>query len=243
MSKINRATFIQFGVNVNAAADICEFGTPATGSPVYTTTIATLQANSAWTTGWAAETISSNRPFLEDMNAVCYVFSYMLAYLMEMGIPEYDASTTYYTNSIVQYSGTLYQSIADSNTGNTPAVGSYWKLLISLVGYGALNTSSYSVDGGPYQAATDGIVQAWVASTPTNDYYVTLLGYNDTVNASTFVLGTTVLSNEHLGVSPNTYYGFITFTVKKGEYFKVTSTAQGNSGSYSKGMSFRPSGS
>lgn len=132
MAKITRQTFVQFAVNVNAAADICEFGTPATGSPVYTINVATLQALAAWTTGWAAETIASNRPFLEDMNAVCYVYAYMLAYLFEMGVPEYDAGTTYYINSVVQYSGTLYTSLTDANIGNTPVVGANWKLTIPL---------------------------------------------------------------------------------------------------------------
>ena len=107
MSKITRQTFIQFGQNVNASADICQFGSPATGSPVYTNVISVLQALAAWTTGFAAETVANNRPFLEDFNAFCYVFSYMIAYILQMGIPEYDAGTTYYINSIVQSRGDL----------------------------------------------------------------------------------------------------------------------------------------
>ena len=51
----------------------------------------------------------------------------VFCYILEMGIPEYDSSTVYYTNSIVQYNGLLYQSTTDANTGNTPSAGSsYW---------------------------------------------------------------------------------------------------------------------
>lgn len=129
MPKLTRQTFIQFGSGVNTAADICQFGSPATGSPVYTAVIGTLQALAAWTTGWAAETVANNRPFLEDMNAVCYVFSYMIAYLLQMGIAEWDVGTTYYTNSVVQYNGILYQSLIDNNINITPVVGVSWKTL------------------------------------------------------------------------------------------------------------------
>lgn len=160
MGKITRQTFIQFGVNVNAAADICEFGTPATGSPVYTNVIATLQALTAWTTGWAAETIANNRPFLEDMNAVCYVFSYMIAYILQMGVPEWDAGTTYFTNSIVQYNGVLYQSLIDNNLNITPVVGVSWKLVQK--GFGAWTTIT---SGTIYQAATDGFICGYGAVT------------------------------------------------------------------------------
>ena len=136
--KIPRISFKQFGVNANSASDICEFGTPATGSPVYTNNITTLQSSSAWLSGWAAETIASNRPFLEDMNAVCAVFAYMIAYQFQAGVPEYDSGTTYYTNSIVNYSGILYTSLVDNNIGNTPAIGSYWTTTIQSEVTGAV---------------------------------------------------------------------------------------------------------
>lgn len=131
-TKLTRQTFIQFGINVNASADICQFGSPATGTPVYTSVIATLQALAAWTTGWAAETVANNRPFLEDMNAVHYVFSYMIAYILQMGIAEWDAGTNYYTNSIVQSGGVLYQSLIDNNLNVTPVVGVSWKLAVPV---------------------------------------------------------------------------------------------------------------
>ncbi len=193
MSKITRQTFIQFGINVNAAADICEFGTPATGTPVYTNVIATLQALSAWTTGWAAETIANNRPFLEDMNAVCYVFSYMIAYILQMGIPEWDAGTTYYTNSLVQSGGLVYQSLIDININITPTVGANWKLFSQYSGqFGAWLARS---SGTVYQAATDGYV----------------VGYG------ALAVGALLLINTDANPSPSTTRVFTQITVSAGD--------------------------
>ena len=214
MPKITRQTFKQFAVNVNAASDICEFGTPATGSPIYTNTISTLQANAAWTTGWAAETVANNRPFLEDMNAYCYVLAYMMAYLMEMGIPEYDAGTTYYTNSVVQYSGLFYQSKVDSNVGNTPTIGANWQFMPISGQLGAWT----SVNAGTiYQATTDLIFVAVGGSTQSDSFYT------DSSSSPSTLRGTyNAVSN-----------GMICCPVRKGDYFQlVVNSGSGASPTY-----------
>lgn len=119
MSKILRKTLLQFGSTVNAGSEIGQFGSYA--APIYTADIATLQAGTAWPRGWAAETIATNRPFLEDMNAVDYVYGYMLSYLMQDGIPEYDSGTTYYIGSVCKVGKIPYVSLTDANIGNTPS--------------------------------------------------------------------------------------------------------------------------
>lgn len=53
--------------------------------------------------------------------------SRQLGYLFQSGIPEYDASTIYYTNSFCSYNGVVYKSLVDSNTGNTPTDGATWQ--------------------------------------------------------------------------------------------------------------------
>jgi len=139
MAKLLRKTLLQFGSTVNAGSEIGQFGSYA--APIYSADIATLQAGTAWPRGWAAETIATNRPFLEDMNAVDYVYGYMLAYLLQMGIPEYDSATTYYLDSYVQIAGQIYQSLADNNTGNAPASSpASWQ-----PGIGAKNTETSGV--------------------------------------------------------------------------------------------------
>lgn len=139
MAKLTRKTFLQFGSTANPASEIGQFGSYA--APVYSNDIAVLQAGTAWARGWFAETIATNRPFIQDFNAIDYVFSYMLAYMLEMGIPEYDASTIYYKDSFIQVAGQIYISLTDSNTGNTPASSpSNWQ-----PGIGSKNTESSGV--------------------------------------------------------------------------------------------------
>ena len=120
MAKITRQTMQMFGSSMGGS-DCGIFGSLAAGSPTYSAVIATIQSLPAWSTGWAAETIATNRPALEDMNAVCHVLSYGVSYLHEMGIPEYDASTVYYENSYCQVAGVIYYSLQDNNLNNTPA--------------------------------------------------------------------------------------------------------------------------
>jgi hypothetical protein len=128
MSKLARYTLQQFGSTVNGASEVGEFGSGANGTPTYTGAITLMQSLANWNRGWAAETIANNRPFLEDMNAVDCVFGYYLCYIMQQGIAEYDAGTIYFTNSYAQVNGTLWQSLVDSNLGNTPSYSSTaWK--------------------------------------------------------------------------------------------------------------------
>lgn len=139
MAKLTRKTLLQFGSTVNAGSEIGQFGSYA--APIYSADITVLQAGTAWSRGWAAETVATNRPFLEDMNAIDVVYGYMLSYILQMGIPEYDAATTYYIDSFVQVAGQIYQSLTDNNVGNTPASSpSNWQ-----PGIGSKNTETAGV--------------------------------------------------------------------------------------------------
>lgn len=218
MSRPSRATFVQFGVNSNGAADICQYGSPATGSPVYTKVIATLQALTAWTTGWAAETVANNRPFLEDMNAVDFVFSYMINYILTLGIAEYDVGTTYFVNSICQYNGVLYQCINDNSgagiSGQLPTNATYWALLIppifstqnSVVGSRAVNTI--------YQNTTGKIM------------FVTMSGVNSGMGGSAATVYTDSSSSPSTEVAyeifPPLSGASIYFMVIPGNYYEIS---------------------
>lgn len=137
MAKITRKTLLQFGSTVNAGTEIGQFGSYA--APVYSADPAVIQAGTAWPRGWVAETIATNRPFLEDFNATDFMWSYFLCYLLEMGMAEYDAATVYYQNSYVQVTGAIYRSKTDANTGNTPSSSpTQWDACIDLVTGGAV---------------------------------------------------------------------------------------------------------
>jgi len=117
-SKIVRRTLIQFGTTVNPASEIGQFGGYTTLD--FSGDVGIMQSGTAWSRGWFGETINTNRPFIQDMNSISFVYGYMLSYIMQMGIPEWDAGTTYYLNSICQIAGQIYISLIDNNLNNNP---------------------------------------------------------------------------------------------------------------------------
>ena len=146
MAKLPRKTQKVFAAG---ASNNGQFGSAQTGTKVLSNDIATLQALSAFNTGWLQAVISGERlPTLEEMQALHYITTSQIAYIFQEGIPEYDSGTTYYQNSVVKKTGTyeLYGSLIDNNTGN--ALGSQadtanWKYLGTLGGpAAATNTQS-----------------------------------------------------------------------------------------------------
>lgn len=119
-----RKTLAVFGLG-GTTDDFEEFGSTAAAATNYTKDIETIQQLAAWSTGWRAALIANKAPILQDMNAWMYVHSYLLAYLFQEGIAEWDAGTTYNKGSVVKspYTGSslntqLYGSLVDSNTNN-----------------------------------------------------------------------------------------------------------------------------
>ena len=74
----------------------------------------------------ATQGIGANSPAEEDMNSLCYLFAYQLAYLMQAGVPEWDSGTTYFIGDIVQSSGTLYSSLTNTNLNNAVTDTTNW---------------------------------------------------------------------------------------------------------------------
>lgn len=134
MAKIIRVPSIRFG-STAPSQTVEEFGSKTLlGSPTYTTDPNQIQQLSTWTDGWTAAVAPGNKaPYVQDMNAFCLVDSYQISYLLQQGIPEWDASTVYYKGSYVQDpagSGQLWFSLQDANVGNTPVLGAsnaFWQ--------------------------------------------------------------------------------------------------------------------
>ena len=130
MPKITRVTSKLFAGSA-PSQDIEQFSSKTqTGTPNYTSDPAVIQALTGWSTVWSSALVGTNNSeYKQDRNAVDFVAFYQLAYILQMGIPEWDAGTTYYTNSVVQNGGMFYQSLVDNNIGNTPpaASNSYWR--------------------------------------------------------------------------------------------------------------------
>ncbi len=156
MSKITRATSLLFGSNAGAN-QIAQFGSLAAASPNFTTSPATIQALSNYLTGWFAAVIGANSPAIEDMNALCYLFSYQLSYMLQTGVPEWDSGTTYYQGSIVTDTaggGLMYASLTNNNLNNAVTSSANWTLvagnIMSAIGdtvYGGTNGAQTRLPG------------------------------------------------------------------------------------------------
>lgn len=117
MAKLTRQKLIQFGKD-GSTTNFAQFGSLVASSPTKTKDIATIQALAAWTEGWQSAVFGTNRlPTLEDTNGLMYVAYYHLSYLMEEGVPEWQADQSYFIGSIAKKAGTnqLYSSLTDDN--------------------------------------------------------------------------------------------------------------------------------
>lgn len=128
MAKLPRITSNQFAESAGIA-QIGVFGSFAEGSPTFTTNAATAQSLSNWLEGWFAAIEGSSNPAIEDMNAMGFVLSYLISYIYQAGVAEWDSGTTYYMGSLAQDGGgNLYVSIADGNINHPLSNPTYWSL-------------------------------------------------------------------------------------------------------------------
>ncbi len=129
MSKITRETMLIFASSAGAN-QLEKFGSLANGTPVYvnpdSTGVAAIQSLSNYLEGWFGGVVGSNLPAIQDLNALCFLFAYQLAYIFQAGVAEWDAGTTYYTGSFVQSSGTLFTSLQDNNTNHAVSDPAWW---------------------------------------------------------------------------------------------------------------------
>lgn len=134
MTKIARTTQKIFA---SGAANNGVFGSAqANGGPgTISNVLATIMGLPAWASGWLSATIGAAKfPCLEEIQAIDYVVTTQIAYLLQEGIPEYDVATTYYADSIVKKVGTyqLYGSVTNANIGNALTDPTNWLLLCDL---------------------------------------------------------------------------------------------------------------
>ena len=134
MSTLTRVTGKVFG-STAPLSEIGQFGSALAGNPVNTQDVATIQALNAYTQGWGSGVISSrNFPPIEEVTGVLKTISYQACYLLQEGIPTYDANTNYSNTSIVKLiSGTeliLYVSLVDDNLNNPLTDTTKWARVI-----------------------------------------------------------------------------------------------------------------
>lgn len=182
---LTRQTQKVFGSNANAN-QLAVFGSMKTGTPVYSTNLATLQS-SAYTQGWSEALLNDKAPYMEEMNAVQYGLSYQIAYMLQEGAFAYDANTTYSNTSIVKAfeNGKMYfyHSLVDNNIGHALSDTTYWeKISISDVrNIGEIVTSTIPlVDSGLH--LLDGSLLQYGSYKAFIDYIAGLYTDNPTAN-------------------------------------------------------------
>jgi len=99
-----------------------------------TTQSNTLDANmiTDYFLGWEKVT-NADIPPREWFNAVAYTISHTLAYTHQMGVAEWNTSQEYYTGALTTYSGSLYISQSDTNTGNNPSTDTVNWEVVALI--------------------------------------------------------------------------------------------------------------
>lgn len=139
MAKIQRKTQKIFAGNADAD-QIAVFGSMKTGTPDYSSDVEELQSDE-YSLGWSDAILSDKAPYLEEMNGVQYGLSYQTAYILQEGIPEYDAGTNYSDTSVLKSVDNnnnivLYHSLKSDNIGNPLTDTTSWqKLYITTIGY------------------------------------------------------------------------------------------------------------
>jgi microcystin-dependent protein len=128
MSKLARKTHRLFAGEAPVQGNLAQFGSEAAGTPNFTGDPEQIQTLPAWGAGWGGAVVRNKVPPMQDMNALQYTFSYQLAYLLQMGVPEWKEDQEYYQNSFCQSGGLLYVSKLDGNVGRTVTDTNYWRL-------------------------------------------------------------------------------------------------------------------
>lgn len=114
------------------------FGTMKNPAPDYSKDPETLQGTN-WPQGWQNAIAADDAPFMEDMNSLFYVLSYMVKYLYQHGIPEWNNKETYTASkSVVLRNGKFYLAKQTTGADNpqdpaTDASFTYWYLALDPV--------------------------------------------------------------------------------------------------------------
>ena len=150
MSRLSRFTQALFGSSAGNN-QIAEYGSLAVSTPTRysgsTVTPADIQGSAAFASGWFSATLNDYAPCIEDLNALDYLAFFQICYLFQQGIPEWDASTNYYTGCYTIVGSDLYVSISDVNLGQAPAS--------SLTKWRKINTNSSLINSiNPASSAT-----------------------------------------------------------------------------------------
>lgn len=161
MSKITRFFHKIFGINADFAYQMGKVGSFKNGAPTYAANLTDIQALPNFEEGLYGTLVGNGAPFVQDMNAILHHSSRQIGYLLQQGIPEWDAQTTYYVGGYCCYNGVLYKSLLDGHTNQVPSLGSiYWQVQI---GTGGTFKNALPFIWAPYTLVTRAFAQSGIA--------------------------------------------------------------------------------
>lgn len=152
MAKIIRKRQDIFAGGVPASNVVAQFGSFQNATPNYSHDLDVIQALPAWENGFADAVVNNYAPAMQDINALFYVVTSQLAYLMQNGIAVYNSTTEYSIGSLVTDDvGGLYMSLTNTNTGNALTSAANWlnyyskrvTLITTSLNYTVLNSDWY----------------------------------------------------------------------------------------------------
>jgi uncharacterized protein YunC (DUF1805 family) len=146
MAKITRKYNKTFG-DTGPTGILGQWGSYKGGTGVYSSDPDTLQALTSEFAGGLKGGMNGNAPpAIEELNGLFYLLSRQGGYLLQTGIPEWDAATEYHTGSFVSVAtdGAVYMSVADSNTNNAVSDTTKWMIYDSkkITAFGATIANS-----------------------------------------------------------------------------------------------------
>lgn len=163
MIQFPRKTLYQFGSDQPSNATTV-LGSQAAGSVVYATDLVAIQTNytgaptAQWENGLVGPVgplVGNGSPTSPDFNALFQESLNQTAYLLQQGMPAWDAGTTYYNGNFCAYppndsvTANIYLSQSANNTGNNPSTdgGTNWLPWLNVVKAPSLVKASVVFDG------------------------------------------------------------------------------------------------
>lgn len=190
MAQLPRVLQKIFCGGVPATNNVAVFGSLKAGAPSYSDSVAIIQSLPAFEVGWSGATILNQAPALQDMNALFYVLSNQIAYLLQNGIPEYLSTETYYENSLCTSGGVIYKSVVDANVGQALTNSLFWMPIVTSnvvstsSAYAIINSDSVVKATGavdftitlPQAVATNAGEKHTIKSVTTSNALITIVG-------------------------------------------------------------------
>ena len=131
MAKLTIKKQKTFAWNLAAANNIAEFGSKAEGTPEYSLDPDDIQSRAEYPLGLDGSWQNNASPFFQDFNALFFLFTRQIEYLMQTGIPEWITTATYQIGSLVNNgTGVIYKSVTNANVGNALTSAANWMPII-----------------------------------------------------------------------------------------------------------------